>query len=115
MFAGVAPASELSVRLDQPPGQAVIEATGIDPGRVGALMFSGDFANWFPVAATAEASQPSSAMGVVAAVSSAKGRPSRWPSGQRARLDGAAATAAESSAISSLRRPRELSQHPPGY
>ena len=56
VFAGVAPASELSVRLDQPPGQAVIEATGIDPGRVGALMFSGDFANWFPVAATAESS-----------------------------------------------------------
>ncbi|MBC8244989.1 MAG: hypothetical protein H8E20_11390 [Verrucomicrobia bacterium] len=54
VFAGLASASELSVRLGQAPGQATVEASGIGQGRVGALMFSGDLANWFPVAATAE-------------------------------------------------------------
>ena len=56
VFVGLATASELSVRLGQPPGQTTIEASGIGQGRVGALMFSGDLANWFPAAATAEAS-----------------------------------------------------------
>ena len=56
VFVGLATASELSVRRGQPPGQTTIEASGIGQGRVGALMFSGDLANWFPAAATAEAS-----------------------------------------------------------
>ena len=56
VFAGLASASELSVRLGQAPARATIEASGIGPGRVGALMFSGDLANWFPVASTAEVS-----------------------------------------------------------
>ena len=44
-------ASELSVTLGQAPGEATITASGIDQGQVGALMFSDDLANWFPVAA----------------------------------------------------------------
>ena len=56
VFVGVATASELSVRRGQPLGQVTVEASGIGQGRVGALMFSGDLANWFPAAATAEAS-----------------------------------------------------------
>jgi hypothetical protein len=56
VFAGMASASELSVRLGQAPGEATIEASGIGQGQVGALMFSGDLANWFPVASTAEVS-----------------------------------------------------------
>ena len=56
VFASLATASELSVRVGQPLGQVTVEASGIGQGRVGALMFSGDLANWFPAAATAEAS-----------------------------------------------------------
>ncbi|MBT7733390.1 MAG: hypothetical protein HN707_00635, partial [Verrucomicrobia bacterium] len=49
-------ASELKVTLGQGPGETTITASGIGPGRVGALMFSGDLVNWFPVASTAEVS-----------------------------------------------------------
>ena len=49
-------ASELSVTLGQAPGEATITASGVDQGQVGALMFSDDLANWFPVAATTETS-----------------------------------------------------------
>ncbi|MDP7049761.1 MAG: hypothetical protein QF721_09935, partial [Verrucomicrobiota bacterium] len=44
-------ASELSVTLGQATGEATITASGVDQGQVGALMFSDDLANWFPVAA----------------------------------------------------------------
>ena len=44
-------ASELSVKLGQAPSEATITASGVDQGQVGALMFSDDLANWFPVAA----------------------------------------------------------------
>ncbi len=49
-------ASELSVTLGQAPGEATIMASGVDQGQVGALMFSDDLANWFPVASTTETS-----------------------------------------------------------
>ena len=49
-------ASELSVTFGQAPGEATITASGVDQGQVGALMFSDDLANWFPVAATTETS-----------------------------------------------------------
>ena len=49
-------ASELSVTFGQAPGEATITASGVDRGQVGALMFSDDLANWFPVAATTETS-----------------------------------------------------------
>jgi hypothetical protein len=49
-------ASELSVTFGQAPGVATIEARGVSQGQVGALMFSDDLANWFPVAATTETS-----------------------------------------------------------
>ena len=49
---GLAKGAELSVRLAKPLGQAVVEAKGLGQGRVGALLFSDDLANWFPVAAT---------------------------------------------------------------
>ena len=49
---GLAKGAELSVRLAKPLGQAVVEAKGLGQGRVGALQFSDDLANWFPVAAT---------------------------------------------------------------
>ena len=49
---GLAKAAELSVRLAKPLGQAVVEAEGLGQGRVGALLFSDDLTNWFPVAAT---------------------------------------------------------------
>ena len=56
VFTGLAKASELSVRPGQAPGEAVVEATGVGQGRVGALLFSDDLTRWFPVAATAETS-----------------------------------------------------------
>jgi len=56
VFAGLAQASELSVRPGQAPGEAVVEGTGVGQGRVGALLFSDDLTRWFPVAATAETS-----------------------------------------------------------
>ena len=40
------------MRLAKPLGQAVVEAEGLGQGRVGALLFSDDLTNWFPVAAT---------------------------------------------------------------
>ena len=49
---GLAKGAELSVRLAKPLGQAVVEAKGLGQGRVGALLFSDDLTNWFPVAAT---------------------------------------------------------------
>ena len=49
-------ASELSVTLGQAPGEATITASGVDQGQVGALMFSGDLVNWFPVAVMTETS-----------------------------------------------------------
>ena len=49
---GLAKAAELSVRLAKPLGQAMVEAKGLGQGRVGALLFSDDLTNWFPVAAT---------------------------------------------------------------
>ncbi|MBO24288.1 MAG: hypothetical protein CMO65_03680, partial [Verrucomicrobiales bacterium] len=49
---GLAKGGELSVRLAKPLGQAMVEAKGLDQGRVGALLFSDDLTNWFPVAAT---------------------------------------------------------------
>ena len=49
---GLAKGAELSVRLAKPLGQAVVEAEGLGQGRVGALLFSDDLTNWFPVAAT---------------------------------------------------------------
>ncbi|SVE22429.1 uncharacterized protein METZ01_LOCUS475283, partial [marine metagenome] len=55
-FAGLAKASELSVQLDQALGQATVEASGIGQGRVGALLFSVDLANWFPAAASSAVS-----------------------------------------------------------
>ena len=52
MSVGLAKGAELSVRLAKPLGQAVVEAKGLGQGRVGALLFSDDLTNWFPVAAT---------------------------------------------------------------
>ena len=49
---GLAKGAELSVRLAKPLGQAMVEAKGLGQGRVGALLFSDDLTNWFPVAAT---------------------------------------------------------------
>ena len=49
---GLAKGAELSVRLAKPLGQAMVEAKGLGQERVGALLFSDDLTNWFPVAAT---------------------------------------------------------------
>ena len=49
---GLVKGAELSVRLAKPLGQAMVEAKGLGQGRVGALLFSDDLTNWFPVAAT---------------------------------------------------------------
>ena len=49
---GLVKGGELSVRLAKPLGQAIVEAKGLGQGRVGALLFSDDLTNWFPVATT---------------------------------------------------------------
>jgi len=49
---GMAKGAELSVHLANPLGQAVVEAKGINQGRVGALLYSDDLKQWFPVAAS---------------------------------------------------------------